>query len=155
MIVLFIIAVLFLLAYSILILYYWRSWVSIPEFKVKNKNSKTKITVIIPARNEEENIATCLDSVCNQSYPKKLFQVLVVDDHSTDNTAAIVNSYADYGVKLISLKNFVVNELNSYKKKAIEIAIAQSVRRLIVRWQFQWLSFCKSSIHQPQNSLGK
>ena len=132
MIVLFIIAVLFLLAYSILILYYWRSWLSIPEFKVKNKNLKTKITVIIPARNEEENIAGCLDSVCNQSYPKELFEVLVVDDHSTDNTAALVNSYADYGVKLISLKNFVVDELNSYKKKAIEIAIAQSTGELIV-----------------------
>ncbi len=138
MIVLFIIAILFLLAYSILILYYWRSWLSIPEFKVKNKNSpqnpvgKTKITVIIPARNEEENIAACLDSICNQSYPKALFEVLVVDDHSTDNTAGIVKSYADKNVNLISLKDFVVDELNSYKKKAIEIAIAQSTGELIV-----------------------
>ena len=118
--------------YALLILYYWRSWKSIPQFKVKNKNSKTKITVIIPARNEEEFIGRCLDSVCNQSYPKALLQVLVVDDHSTDNTAAIVNSYADNGVKLISLKNFVVDELNSYKKKAIEIAIQQSTGELIV-----------------------
>ena len=132
MIVFFIIAVLFLLAYSILILYYWRSWNSIPEFKVKNKNSKTKITVIIPARNEEEFIGRCLDSVCNQSYPKELFEVLVVDDHSIDNTPEIIKSYADKNVKLISLKDFVHDELNSYKKKAIEVAIAQSTGELIV-----------------------
>ena len=118
--------------YMLLILYYWKSWVSIPEFKVKNQKSTVKITVIIPARNEEENISHCLDSVCNQSYPTALFEVLVVDDHSTDNTATIVKSYADKNVTLISLKDFVTDELNSYKKKAIEIAIAQSTGELIV-----------------------
>ena len=139
MIVLFIIAILFLLAYSILILYYWRSWGSIPEFNVKIQNLpgrqaglKTKISVIIPARNEEENIAACLDSICNQTYPKELFEVLVVDDHSTDNTASIVKQHEDQNVKLIFLKDFVQDELNSYKKKAIEVAIAQSTGELIV-----------------------
>ncbi len=118
--------------YMLLILYYWKSWVSIPEFKIKSQKLKVKITVIIPARNEEESIAACLDSICNQYYPKELFEVLVVDDHSTDNTATIVNRYADKNVKLISLKDFVTAELNSYKKKAIEIAIAQSTSELIV-----------------------
>jgi cellulose synthase/poly-beta-1,6-N-acetylglucosamine synthase-like glycosyltransferase len=92
----------------------------------------TKITVIIPARNEEEFIGRCLDSVCNQSYPKHLFEVLVVDDHSTDNTAAIIRSYAAQNVKLISLKDFINADLNSYKKKAIEIAMQQSTGELIV-----------------------
>jgi cellulose synthase/poly-beta-1,6-N-acetylglucosamine synthase-like glycosyltransferase len=92
----------------------------------------TKISVIIPARNEEDNIVSCLDSVCNQSYPKELFEVLVVDDFSTDRTAAIIESYAAQGVRLISLKDFVQDGLNSYKKKAIEIAIAQSTGELIV-----------------------
>jgi cellulose synthase/poly-beta-1,6-N-acetylglucosamine synthase-like glycosyltransferase len=120
--------------YILLIIYYWRSWLSIPSFKPQliNIASQTRISVIIPARNEEENIASCLDSVCNQSYPKELFEVLVVDDHSTDNTAAIIKSYENKNVKLISLKDFAGDELNSYKKKAIEIAIAQSTGELIV-----------------------
>jgi cellulose synthase/poly-beta-1,6-N-acetylglucosamine synthase-like glycosyltransferase len=120
--------------YVLLILYYWRSWVSIPEYKIESQKSKakTRISIIIPARNEEENIAACLDSICNQSYPTALFEVLVVDDHSTDNTAAIVRSYERKNVKLISLKDFVQDALNSYKKKAIEIAIAQSTGELIV-----------------------
>ncbi|MEP7238623.1 MAG: glycosyltransferase [Ferruginibacter sp.] len=120
--------------YALLILYYWKSWLSIPDFKPQTSNHKpqTRISIIIPARNEEENIADCLDSICNQSYPKDLFEVLVVDDHSTDNTAAIIKQYESKNVKLISLKDFVSDELNSYKKKAIEVAIAQSTGELIV-----------------------
>jgi cellulose synthase/poly-beta-1,6-N-acetylglucosamine synthase-like glycosyltransferase len=127
--------------YTLLILYYWRSWVSIADFRYETSLSgrqlldfkpSIKISVIIPARNEEEFIKRCLDSVCNQSYPKNLFEVLVVDDHSTDNTAAIINLYANKNVKLISLKDFVGDEKNSYKKKAIEIAIQQSAGELIV-----------------------
>lgn len=124
--------------YFILILYYRQSWLAIPDYKFTLRSfseggPKTKITVIIPARNEERNMAACLDSVCNQSYPKDLYEVLVVDDHSTDNTAAIVKQYEPQSVKLISLKDFVHGEeLNSYKKKAIELAIRQSSGELIV-----------------------
>ncbi|MEP7255920.1 MAG: glycosyltransferase [Ferruginibacter sp.] len=129
------IIILLFLCYSLLIIYYRQSWLDIPDFKPQTTNHKpqTRITVIIPARNEEENIGRCLDSVCNQSYPEDLYEVLVVDDHSTDNTAEIVKIYAAKNVKLISLKDFVEGgKLNSYKKKAIEIAIQQSTGELIV-----------------------
>ncbi|MEI9955737.1 MAG: glycosyltransferase [Ferruginibacter sp.] len=66
----------------------------------------TKISIIIPARNEERNIKACINSIINQYYPATLFEVLVVDDHSTDNTAAIVLSYQLPNIKLISLKDF-------------------------------------------------
>ena len=121
--------------YFLLIIYYWQSWLSIPNYKPQTTNYKplTRISVIIPARNEEENIAACLNSITNQSYPKHLFEVLVVDDHSTDNTASIIKNYKTQNVKLISLKDFINDEeLNSYKKKAIEIAIQQSTGELIV-----------------------
>jgi cellulose synthase/poly-beta-1,6-N-acetylglucosamine synthase-like glycosyltransferase len=120
--------------YILLILYYWSSWISIPYFRflISDTGPSTKISVIIPARNEEENISACLDSICNQTYPKHLFEVLVVDDHSTDNTAAIIKTYADRNIKLISLKDFISTDINSYKKKAIEIAIQQSTGELIV-----------------------
>ena len=88
--------------------------------------------MIIPARNEEENITACLESVINQSYPQNLFEIIVVDDFSTDRTAEIVSSYADKNVSPISLKDFTKEELNSYKKKAIEVAIAKAKGELIV-----------------------
>jgi cellulose synthase/poly-beta-1,6-N-acetylglucosamine synthase-like glycosyltransferase len=130
-----VIAFLFLLVYAGLIIYYRQSWLSISDFRFQILDFKpvTKISVIIPSRNEGQNIGTCLDSIVSQSYPKDLFEILVVDDHSTDNTAEIILGYQSQNVKLISLKDFITtNQINSYKKKAIEIAIQQADGQLIV-----------------------
>jgi len=121
------------IAYAALIVYYRQAWKALPAYQAQvNKVLSTKITVIIPARNEAANIGACLNSLMQQSYPKDLFEVVVVDDFSTDNTATVVSVYTDHQVKLISLKDFVSTPLNSYKKKAIEVAIAQAAGDLIV-----------------------
>ncbi len=52
-----------------------------------------KMTVIIPAYNCERDIAKCLDSILNQSYPREDFEVIVVDNNSTDNTAKVIKKY--------------------------------------------------------------
>ncbi len=120
-------------AYSGLIIYYGSCWRRIPNSKFKIQNSKFKISIIIPARNEEQNIKACLDSILQQNYPADFFEVIVVDDHSTDNTAAIVLCYETGNIKLISLKDFTNGEqINSYKKKAIETAIDKSTGELII-----------------------
>lgn len=46
------------------------------------------ISVLIPARDEEFNIEACVQSLQNQDYPT--FEILVLDDNSSDNTANIV-----------------------------------------------------------------
>jgi cellulose synthase/poly-beta-1,6-N-acetylglucosamine synthase-like glycosyltransferase len=118
--------------YAALILYYRNSWINIPATTlVDNQQTPVKITVIIPARNEETNIKQCLDTVINQTYTVSPYEVIVVDDFSTDATAAIVKSYREK-VKLISLKDHLDSPINSYKKRAIEIAIAQSTGDIIV-----------------------
>ncbi len=53
------------------------------------------VSVIIAARNEERNIGACLESVARLTYPKELLKVVVVNDHSTDNTDVIIREYAD------------------------------------------------------------
>lgn len=139
------IAFIFFVGYAVLIIYYRQCWQQIPGFATSqqnsqnpplidtaNKKSTTKISIIIPARNEEQNIALCLQSVLDQTYPANLFEIIVVDDHSTDNTAEIVESFNKENVHCIFLKDFVTDNLNSYKKKAIEIAITQSTGELIV-----------------------
>jgi len=50
------------------------------------------ISIIIPARNEARCIARCLDGVLNQHYPN--YEVIVIDDHSTDATPHILAQYA-------------------------------------------------------------
>ncbi len=92
-------------------------------------------TVIIPARNEEEQIKSCLQSVLNQNYPKHLFEVIVADDYSTDNTAGVVKRLqTDHSnLHLLQLEKLLQNKpLNSYKKKAIDLAIQQSQGEWIV-----------------------
>jgi chlorobactene glucosyltransferase len=51
-----------------------------------------KVSVILPARNEEKYIAKCLDSLINQDYPN--FEIIAVNDSSTDGTKVIMQQYA-------------------------------------------------------------
>lgn len=62
---------------------------------------KPKITVIVPAYNEEKYIKRCLDALLNQNINKNLYEVIVVDNASSDKTAEIVRKYP---VKLIHEK---------------------------------------------------
>jgi cellulose synthase/poly-beta-1,6-N-acetylglucosamine synthase-like glycosyltransferase len=134
----------FFVGYAILIIYYRQCWQQIPYYQPSqhssndvfsgemNKKNATKISIIIPARNEERNIGSCLQSVINQTYPADLFEIIVVDDHSTDNTVQVVQSFKNENIHCIFLKNYIKDNLNSYKKKAIEAAITQSTGNLIV-----------------------
>ena len=61
-----------------------------------------KISVIIPARNEENNIGRCLDAIQQQDYPQNNKEIIVADDHSSDQTASIVISK---GAKLVTINN--------------------------------------------------
>jgi poly-beta-1,6-N-acetyl-D-glucosamine synthase len=125
--ILFCIIILLFFLYSLLIIHYWLIWKSIPDFVPSVSLQQKKISVIIPARNEEKNIGQLLQALQQQTYPSSLFEVIVVDDHSTDATASIVKQFPN--VKLIHLKE---GDINSYKKKAIETGIDNSTGDLIV-----------------------
>lgn len=57
------------------------------------------VSIIIPARNEVANLPRLLASLLSQSYP--LYEIIVVDDASTDGTATLVQNYSNNGVRLI------------------------------------------------------
>jgi len=103
-------------------------WAKIKYYSVTPSKLKTRVSIIIAARNEEDKIAKTIDDVLAQNYPKELFELIIIDDHSIDRTAEIVNSYP--GVKLIQLNE--PQALNSYKKMAIQRAIGEAVGSLIV-----------------------
>ena len=58
------------------------------------KNSHPSVAVVIPARNEERFIESCLKSLATQSYPADRLEIIVVDNGSTDSTVEIANKYA-------------------------------------------------------------
>ncbi len=50
-------------------------------------------TILVAAKNEENNIAACLDSLSKLEYPKGRLQIILIDDNSTDNTSAIIDDF--------------------------------------------------------------
>ncbi|SHM41459.1 glycosyltransferase [Mucilaginibacter sp. OK098] len=119
-------------------------WNAIKRPQVKLEGFTTKVTVMIAARNEAESIHLTINDILAQDYPKHLTEIIIVDDHSTDNTSQIISSYADKGVRLLQLNED--KPLNSYKKKAIAEAIKLSNGELMVatdadcRMGSKWLS---------------
>ncbi len=60
-----------------------------------------QVTVLVCARNEEDNIDRCLNSLSAINYPSELLEILIVDDHSSDATAKMLESWK---AKLPNLK---------------------------------------------------
>ncbi len=133
--------------YAVVIFYYNRVWRKVKDFVPANAAQGVRFSVIIPARNEEKNIGRLLESLNRQRYPREFFEVIVVDDHSTDKTAEIVRSFEH--VRLIQLQD---DGINSYKKKAIETGIAGANNEWIVctdadcKVPLQWLQTFASFI---------
>ncbi len=59
----------------------WQKLKSEPE-----KGSTLGVSVLIAARNESNSIETTIDNLINQNYPSELFEIIVIDDHSEDDT---------------------------------------------------------------------
>ena len=68
--------------------------------KFENKSKTTpKVSIILPARNEEDFIRGCLDSLIKQDYPN--YEIIVIDDSSDDSTGKIISEYAKKNSKII------------------------------------------------------
>lgn len=82
-------------------------------------NWEPEISVVIPAFNEEKNLAHCLDSLLSSDYPGKKLEIIVVDDGSEDRTREIADSYRKKGVRVFHKKNSgKANSLNYGIKRA-------------------------------------
>jgi cellulose synthase/poly-beta-1,6-N-acetylglucosamine synthase-like glycosyltransferase len=85
-------------------------------------------------RNEAEHITECIQSVLQQSYPAHLFEVIMVDDYSTDPTIRHAKMIEDDRLKIINLMNYFgdAGEYIPNKKKAITIGIKNAKGKIIV-----------------------
>jgi cellulose synthase/poly-beta-1,6-N-acetylglucosamine synthase-like glycosyltransferase len=121
------------IGYFFLITYYKIGWGSIQQKKDIENHQNTLVSIIVPARNEEDNISNLIKSIQQQTYPQACYELIIVDDCSNDRTAEIVKKHSDSNIKLIALSDYVdVKNINAYKKKAIEIGIKTSRGTLII-----------------------
>ncbi|MFC1678602.1 glycosyltransferase family 2 protein [Elusimicrobiota bacterium] len=78
------------------------------------------VSIVIPCRNEEAFIGSCLESVTQMEYPKDRLEILVVDGMSQDRTPEILRTYANGHPHIILLQN---------PKKIVPAAMNIGIRR--------------------------
>lgn len=124
----FIPSILLAIVYVYLIYRFYSGWKDIPEIIVPaNFTPDLSISVIIAARNEEENILECLQSILSCKYPGNLLQVILVNDHSEDETSILANSIKDD--RLVVLEQV---DGKSGKKQALDYAIKLCKGELVI-----------------------
>lgn len=77
------------------------------------------LTIVIPTYNESIDIVECLSSIAKQNYDKKKFEVIIVDNYSTDQTVKIAKSYSkeiDIKIILNKIKDAEVSKMVGFRK---------------------------------------
>jgi len=86
-----------------------------------------RVAVIIPARNEAKTLGRCLDALKRQTYPSDRYEILVVDDDSSDDTAAVALAH---GVRCVLSTPLPSGW--SPKKAALHLGIQRSQAEIIL-----------------------
>jgi poly-beta-1,6-N-acetyl-D-glucosamine synthase len=136
--------------YVILILHYTFQWHNYPEYHPDHKRNTACFTVVIPFRNEQQRLPCILHDLISQDYPVSKTEIMLVNDHSDDNSVLIGQDYCRrYNhVKLIQLS------ANTFgKKEAILAGVLNAANDIIVtldadcRPGNRWLSTLASFYH--------
>lgn len=117
----------------------------IENFKITKIKSKTKFSIIVPFRNEVENLEELLQSLSTLNYPKELFEIQFVNDDSIDDSVHLIKNFTPVNDEL-SIKILTNNRrTKSPKKDAIQTAISQA--------NFDWIITTDADCIVPENWL--
>jgi cellulose synthase/poly-beta-1,6-N-acetylglucosamine synthase-like glycosyltransferase len=135
---LFLVTVAFSELYFVMVVYFFVGWLRLKKTgDTKHKttdNAQPFVSVVIPTRNESTNIQACLESIFKQNYPKDLFEVIVVDDYSTDPTLRLARESNEKNILVLDLMQYLGNagEYSPNKKKALALGIKNAKGDLII-----------------------
>jgi cellulose synthase/poly-beta-1,6-N-acetylglucosamine synthase-like glycosyltransferase len=93
--------------------------------EVRQMNKDYFISIVVPVRNEKKNIGPLLQSLSSQSYPSSNFEVIIVDDHSTDDSVERCNG------QLENLTVLSLSEGENGKKAALTQGICAAKGEII------------------------
>ena len=131
-----IINIVFSALYFIMAMYFLVGWLRLksPKSEVGDQKTEPFVSIIIPVRNESEHIKDCLESVFKQNYPQHLFEVIVVDDYSTDSTLRLAQEFHQKNLLVLNLKQYLGSSGEDFpnKKKAIALGIKNAKGSLII-----------------------
>ncbi len=97
----------------------------------KNRQ-KYFVSVIVAAHNEEENIGLCLSNLLRQTYPHELYEIIVIDDRSSDGTWEIVQKFQKRHSNVQTLRIDRAPEKMAPKKFALTRGIASARGEIIL-----------------------
>jgi cellulose synthase/poly-beta-1,6-N-acetylglucosamine synthase-like glycosyltransferase len=102
------------------------------SLRIYNESEEHTFSVVIAARNEQAILRDCLESVLQQKISSARFEVVIVDDRSTDCTLAIAREYAAKysNLKVLHIETTVPGI--SPKKNAVSQGIAAASKEIIV-----------------------
>lgn len=108
--------------------YYLYHWIKSPVYKPTIKAEiKTGASVIIIARNESGSIQACLKSLLHQSFPKELYEIIIIDDHSNDDTIDKIRELQNGQIQCFRLRDYPEYIYEpAYKKSGITLGIDKS-----------------------------
>jgi biofilm PGA synthesis N-glycosyltransferase PgaC len=112
-----------ILIYAVLILALYIGWQKTKEFHLQGLPAITKFSIIIPFRNEAENLPELLYSLSNLDYPKSLFEIIMVNDESEDKSVALCLQFKRSNPTLNLTVLNTHRKTNSPKKDALTTAI--------------------------------
>jgi cellulose synthase/poly-beta-1,6-N-acetylglucosamine synthase-like glycosyltransferase len=130
----FFISVLLAVAYIWLIHFYVKGWLKTPHQTTKSSLGEyVGVSVIISVRNEEANIKACIESILRQDYPSSYYELIVVNDFSTDNTLKVLAGFGNQ-IKVYKLSEYLSSEakFTANKKKAITLAVNEAKYDIIL-----------------------
>lgn len=124
----------------------------IKEFKSEESKEDSSFSIVIPFRNEAENLSDLLTSISQINYPKTKFEFILVNDDSDDDSVEIIEKFktchAGRRVKNQKSKIYIINnhqKSNSPKKDAIDIAIKKA--------KYDWIVTTDADCIIPSNWL--
>ncbi|MEN8138063.1 MAG: glycosyltransferase [Bacteroidota bacterium] len=116
--------------YSILILLLIAGFYKVPEETYETASPVNEFSIIIPFRNEEQNLERLIGSLALIEYPYNKFEVILVDDNSEDRSFEIANTLLRY--TKIKSRVIKVPEGTSGKKNALNIGIEEALFSWII-----------------------
>ena len=120
--------------YSFLILLLFFGDLKLRKFEIAALKAEKRFSVCIPFRDEAENLGVLLRSLAQLDYPKTHFEIILVNDGSTDHSAGIIENFVKKSSKTLPNLNVIDNirVSGSPKKDALDRAIKSAKHDWIV-----------------------
>lgn len=153
--ILLLLSTLLLVAYAIIQFQYIAYWHALPRFGEPNAQL-TPVSVIVVVRNGVDVIGRCISGLLHQHYPAHLMEIIIIDDHSTDGTAALITAIRDTRIRFYKLSDFPeYHHPPAFKKSAITLGVNLAQHEMIIITDADCLhppAWLKSVVHHFEKS---